>query len=168
MSVKYPFGEYRVVCVRERAPTRAVTVETGARDARNINTPDDAAEYWHQFIASDARFDPEVEHLYVIFLNSRNKAKGHSLVSKGTLDSTLAHPREVFRAAIVAAAAKVILMHNHPSGDTSPSEADIKTTRDMVRAGQLLRIALEDHVIVGPSRDNRRCSLRESGFFYHP
>ena len=80
-----------------------------------------------------------------------------------TLDTILVHPREVFRVAIALSAAAVVLMHNHPSGEPTPSEADIKVTRDLIRAGQLLKIEVCDHVIVG---HNRHQSLREMGFFY--
>jgi len=96
-------------------------------------------------------------------LNSRRRVKGHQLVSIGTLDTILVHSREVFRAAIIVAAAAVVLVHNHPSGDATPSEADIKVTRDLIRAGQLLKIDVLDHVIVG---QNRHTSLRELGYFY--
>src|SRR5437899_3030701 len=73
------------------------------------------------------------------------------------------HPGAVFRRAIIAAAAAVVIMHNHPSGEPQPSEADIKVTRDLIRAGQLLKIEVLDHVIMG--RPNH-CSLRELGYFY--
>ena len=87
----------------------------------------------------------------------------------GTLDTLLVHPREVFRAAIAANAAAVVLAHNHPSGDPTPSEADIKVTRDLIRAGQLLKIDVLDHVIIGratPERPKDYASLRELGYFY--
>ncbi len=87
----------------------------------------------------------------------------HVLVSTGTLDTLLVHAREVFRAAIVAAASAVVLMHNHPSGEPEPSEADIRVTRDLIRAGQLLKIEVLDHVIVGAAK---HCSLRCLGYFY--
>jgi DNA repair protein RadC len=73
------------------------------------------------------------------------------------------HPREVFRPAIIAAAAAIVIAHNHPSGEANPSEADIKVTRDLIRAGQLLKIELLDHVIMGA---DRHCSLRAMGYFY--
>ena len=85
------------------------------------------------------------------------------------LDTILVHPREVFRAAIAANAAGIILVHNHPSGDPTPSEADIKVTRDLIRAGQLLKIEVVDHVIIGratASRAKDYASLRELGYFY--
>jgi DNA repair protein RadC len=78
------------------------------------------------------------------------------------MDTILVHPREVFRAAIIAGAAAVVLMHNHPSGEAQPSEADIKVTRDLIRAGQLLKIEVLDHVIVG---NPNHCSLRELGYW---
>jgi len=91
------------------------------------------------------------------------------LVSIGTLDTILVHPREIFRPAIVANAAAIVLAHNHPSGDPSPSEADIKMTRDIIRAGQLLKIELLDHVVVGtasPERSKPYVSMRELGYLF--
>jgi hypothetical protein len=90
------------------------------------------------------------------------------LVSTGTLDTILVHPREVFRIAVICASAAIVLMHNHPSGDPSPSEADIKVTRDLIRAGQLMKIEVLDHIIVGQvSSENSKgyASLRELGYF---
>ena len=95
--------------------------------------------------------------------------RGHHFVSTGTLDTLLVHPREVFRAAVIGSAAALVCAHNHPSGDPSPSEADIKITRDLIRAGQLLKIEVLDHVVIGlPSPENPRgfVSLRELGYFY--
>jgi proteasome lid subunit RPN8/RPN11 len=85
------------------------------------------------------------------------------LVSIGTMDTILVHPREVFRLAIIAAASAVIVMHNHPSGESTPSEADIKVTRDLIRAGQLLKMELIDHVVIG---NGNFSSLRALGYFY--
>ncbi len=105
----------------------------------------------------------------MLLLNSRRRIQGHHLVATGTLDTILVHPREVFRVAVIGAAAALILAHNHPSGDPTPSEGDIKVTRDLIRAGQLLKIEVLDHVILGqPSQEQARdyCSLREAGFFY--
>jgi DNA repair protein RadC len=79
------------------------------------------------------------------------------------MDTILVHPREVFRIAIIAGASAVVLMHNHPSGEPQPSEADIKVTRDLIRAGELVKIEVLDHVIVG---NPNHCSLRELGYFY--
>ena len=86
------------------------------------------------------------------------------MVSIGTMDTILVHPREVFRLAIMASASALVLMHNHPSGDATPSEADIKVTRDLIRAGQFLKIEVLDHVIMG---EPNHSSLRTLGYFYN-
>ena len=85
-------------------------------------------------------------------------------MSIGTLDTILVHQREVFRGAIIAAASALVLLHNHPSGDATPSEADIKVTRDLICAGQLLKIEVLDHVVMG---NPKHSSLRELGYFYN-
>lgn len=111
----------------------------------------------------------EVETFQVILVNTRRRLMSVEKISKGTLDTILVHPREVFRHAIAANAAAVILVHNHPSGDPTPSDADIKVTRDLIRAGQLLRIEVLDHVILGRAteeRDRDFLSLRELGYFF--
>jgi DNA repair protein RadC len=111
----------------------------------------------------------EVENFQVVLLNTRRKLIRVEQVSQGTLDTLLIHPREVFRAAISANAAAIIVAHNHPSGDPTPSEADIKVTRDLIRAGQLLKIDVIDHVILGhatAARSKDWASLRELGYFY--
>src|SRR5216117_1721795 len=111
----------------------------------------------------------EVENFQVVLLNTRRRLIRVEHISQGTLDTLLVHPREVFKAAIAANAAAIIIVHNHPSGDPTPSEADIKVTRDLIRAGQLLKIDLLDHIILGrasPERPKEYASLRELGFFY--
>jgi len=110
-----------------------------------------------------------VETLQVLLLNTRRRLIRVEPVTDGTIDTLLVHPREVFKAAIAANAAAVVLAHNHPSGDPTPSEADIKVTRDLIRAGQLLKIEVLDHIIIGratPERPKDYTSLRELGYFY--
>ncbi len=110
----------------------------------------------------------EVEHFQVVLLNTRRRLISIEQVSKGTLDTILVHPREVFKSAIAANASAIVLVHNHPSGDPTPSEADIKVTRDLVRAGQVLKIEVLDHVILGRRSQDRKqdySSLRELGYF---
>lgn len=110
----------------------------------------------------------EVEHFQVVLLNTRRKLIRVEKISQGTLDTLLIHPREVFKTAIAANASAIVLVHNHPSGDPSPSEGDIKVTRDLIRAGQLLKIEVLDHVIIGRSTKERArdyASLRELGYF---
>ena len=109
------------------------------------------------------------EQFQVLLLNTRKRLIRAEKISDGTLDTVLVHPREVFKHAIAANAAGIVLVHNHPSGDPTPSDADIKVTRDLIRAGQLLKIEVVDHVIIGratPERMKDYSSLRELGYFY--
>ncbi|MDB6067315.1 MAG: repair protein RadC [Pedosphaera sp.] len=111
----------------------------------------------------------EVEHFQVVLLNTRRKLIRVEKISQGTLDTILVHPREVFKSAIASSASAIVLVHNHPSGDPTPSEADIKVTRDLIRAGQVLKIDVLDHIIFGRASHNRPqdyTSLRELGYFY--
>jgi hypothetical protein len=146
--------EYKVVALRECPLPESLHV---------CDTPDRAAEYWRLHVATCPYFNPECECFAALLLNTRRRVKGHQLISIGTLDTIMVHPREVFRGAIIAAAAAIVIMHNHPSGEAQPSEADIRVTRDLIRAGQLLKIEVLDHVIIG---NPRHCSLRELGYFY--
>ena len=110
-----------------------------------------------------------VESLQVLLLNTRRRLIRVEEITDGTIDTLLVHAREVFRHAISANASAIVLAHNHPSGDPTPSEADIKVTRDLIRAGQLLKIDVLDHVIIGratPERAKDYSSLRELGYFY--
>lgn len=132
-------------------------------DMQIADTPVKAAEYWRSAVVGGANYNPDVECFVVLLVNSRRRVTGHVLVSTGTLDTILVHPREVFKPAIVGSAQAIIVMHNHPSGESQPSEADIKVTRDLIKAGQILRIEVLDHVIVG---NGQHTSLRELGYFY--
>lgn len=100
------------------------------------------------------------EEFHVLLLNTQNEVLRQLQVTRGTLDASLVHPREVFRPAITEAAASVILLHNHPSGDPTPSAEDRAVTRQLVGAGELVGIEVLDHVIVG---EGRYVSLAESG-----
>ena len=126
------------------------------------DTPDRAAEYWRLHIASNPYFNPDCECFVVLILNTRRRVKGHQLVTIGTMDTLLVHPREVFRVAVITSASAVILMHNHPSGDPAPSGADVTVTRELIRAGQVIKIEVLDHVIMG---NPNYSSLREHGHF---
>jgi DNA repair protein RadC len=111
----------------------------------------------------------QVETFQAVLLNTRRRLIRVARISQGTLDTLLVHPREVFKQAIAAEASALVLAHNHPSGDPTPSEADIKVTRDLIRAGQLLKIEVLDHVILGRASQERPrdfVSLRELGYFY--
>lgn len=146
--------EFKVVALRE-CPL--------PEDMQICDTPEKAAGYWRMNIATNPYFNPDCEVFAVLILNTRWRIKGHQIISFGTMDTLLVHPREVFRGAIIAGAAAIVLAHNHPSGEPQPSDADIKVTRDLIRAGQLMKIEVLDHVIVG---NPKHCSLRELGLFY--
>ena len=102
------------------------------------------------------------EHFLVISLDTRSRLIKVSELSVGSLDSSIVHPREVFKEAISASAASVIFAHNHPSGDTTPSEEDIKLTKRLADAGELMGIEVLDHVIVC---DRSYLSLKREGLF---
>ncbi len=159
-SREFKAHEWKIVSLRECLPPDQLTL---------ADSPAVAANYWQQHVTQHPCFNPDVECFVVLLVNTRRRITGHHLVSTGTIDMLLVHPREVFRAAIIAAAAAVIVMHNHPSGEPTPSDADVKVTRDLIRAGQLMRTEVLDHVIMG-----RACgmfptgysSLKELGYFY--
>lgn len=96
--------------------------------------------------------DLEVEEFHLLALDSQSQVRRQVLVTRGLLNSSLVHPREVFRAAIAEAAAGIIVVHNHPSGDPSPSPEDRAVTRQLAEAGRLLDVPLYDHVIVAGDR----------------
>lgn len=133
------------------------------REAPVLDTPDAVANLMRE----DGRLR-NVETFHILLLNTRRRLIDVVKISDGTLDTILVHPRDVFKPAIAANAAAVVLLHNHPSGEATPSEADIKVTRDLIRAGQLLKIEVLDHVILGRATQERPkdyMSLRELGYF---
>ncbi|MDE2812820.1 MAG: DNA repair protein RadC [Gemmatimonadota bacterium] len=108
-----------------------------------VSAPGDALSY-----VMDIK-DQQREHFKTLFLNARNQIVHAELTSIGSLSSAIVHPREVFQWAVQYHAASVILVHNHPSGDVSPSQDDINLTRRLVQAGEILGIDVLDHLIVG-------------------
>ena len=122
---------------------------------RTLNTPHAIA------VALTALLHDESSEVFAILcLSTKHHVLGYHEVSRGTLDATLVHPREVFKAALLANAAAIILAHNHPSGDPSPSADDVQLTRRLVDAGALLGVDVLDHIIVG---DGRYYSFKEAG-----
>ena len=133
------------------------------QDAPVLDTPEAVANLMRE----DTRLR-NVETFQILLLNTRRRLIDVAKIADGTLDTILVHPREVFKPAIAANAAAIILLHNHPSGEATPSEADIKVTRDLIRAGQLLKIEVLDHIILGRATQERPkdfMSLRELGYF---
>lgn len=131
------------------------------------DTPEKTIQALKDYINSDPNHNAEVENFYVIFFNTRFHIKGIQKISQGLMDTLLVHPREVFRAACIMAAHSIVIAHNHPSGDPTPSESDIRVTRELINAGKILRIEILDHLILGQGDENRKeyCSLRELGYF---
>ena len=122
---------------------------------RQISRPEDAADLLQSFLAGTDR-----ENFVVLLLDTKNKVVGINTVSIGTLNTTVIHPREVFKPAILANAASIILAHNHPSGDPAPSREDITVTKKLMEAGRLLEIEVLDHIIVG---DDCFLSMKQKG-----
>jgi DNA repair protein RadC len=134
--------------IGRRAFGRAGCVE------RPIRTPQDLLPLVHHYAAA------RKEHFLTVLLNTRHLPIGVELISVGSLNASIVHPREVYRPAILAAAASVILVHNHPSGDTAPSEDDLEITQRLVRVGEMTGIEVLDHVILGAGTP---FSFREAG-----
>ncbi len=93
------------------------------------------------------KIDQDKEHFFVIHLDSRNKIKLFELISIGTVNASIVHPREVFTRAVGERSAQIVLAHNHPSGNVEPSDEDIQTTKRMEKAGRILGIEVVDHII---------------------
>ena len=155
---------------RDKAVTLVAAFALARRMAGELRTEApllDTPEAVVELLREENRLLP-VETLQVVLLNTRRRLIRCETVSQGTLDTLLVHAREVFKVAIAANAAALVVAHNHPSGDPSPSDADIKVTRDLIRAGQLLKIEVLDHVILGRAtreRPKEYSSLRELGYF---
>lgn len=124
-----------------------------------VRSPEDVAR-----LCADMK-DLAQESFHVLALNAKNCLINRVLVSMGLVDASLVHPREVFRQAVMENAAAVVLTHNHPSGDPTPSAEDIRITRQMIEAGKILGISVQDHVIIGRESESQKgfISLRESG-----
>ena len=139
-------------------PTKAARLlaafELGSRIAREqrpslvrIREPEDIARLFRNRLR-----DLLVEEFHLVALDSQSQVLREVLVTRGLLNSSLVHPREVFRAAIAEAAAGIIVVHNHPSGDPTPSAEDKAVTRQLMAAGRLLDLPLYDHVIIAGDR----------------
>lgn len=147
-------------------PTKAIAllaaIELGRRVVASasdlpakISSPQDAAAY----LMEKLRFLPK-EHFVTLHLDTKHQVVGEEVVSVGSLNASIAHPREIFRTALKRNAAAIVCAHNHPSGDPSPSPEDLAVTERIMAAGQILGIEVLDHIIFG---DKRYVSLRERG-----
>lgn len=140
------------------------TIEIGKRIAKSkminigcIKSPSDVAEYVMEDLKSLTQ-----EHFKTVFLNTKNEIIAYETISIGTLNASIVHPRDVFNQAIRKAAANVILVHNHPSGNPKPSVEDINITKRLAEAGDIVGIKVLDHIIVG---DGSFYSMKEEDLF---
>ena len=138
-----------VVRVKQEVMERPVEYKTGMISSSY------AGEFGIREIGNEAS-----EVVLVVVLNTKNEINAIHRVFTGSLNTSVAHPREIFRTAIINNGARIMLFHNHPSGDTDPSEADFAFTRRVVDCGEMLGIEVIDHVIIA---DNEYLSLREQG-----
>lgn len=121
-----------------------------------IKSPEDGANY----VMEEMRQLPQ-EHFVVLFLDTKNQVIHQQTIFIGTLNSSVVHPREIFREAVRRSAASIICIHNHPSGDPTPSHEDIQVTRRLVEASKIMGIDLLDHIIIG---NLKFVSLKEKGY----
>ena len=151
-----------IMTVRGIGRAKAVTIKAALELGRRLSSPGPKTIIRSPGDVSELVMDRlrylEKEHFHVVLLDARNRVLGTELVSMGSLNASIVHPREVFKGAVRRAAAGVILVHNHPSGDPTPSAEDQDVTRRLVEVGNLLGIDVLDHIIVG---DGRFVSMRE-------
>jgi DNA repair protein RadC len=121
-----------------------------------IRSPEDGANY----VMNDMRFLAQ-EHFVCLYLNTKNQVLHKKTVFIGSLNASIVHPREVFKEALRRSSASVICLHNHPSGDPTPSREDIEVTKRLVEAGKIIGIEILDHLIIG---ENKFVSLKEKGY----
>ena len=114
-----------------------------------VSNPQAVHEVLSKVLSAESEVDRMKEHFWVVGLNTRNAIQYIDLASLGTLSSSLVHPREVFRFAILKAVSSVIVSHNHPSGDPEPSEDDLAITRRLTEAGKIVGIEVLDHIVIG-------------------
>lgn len=139
-------GQARAVCIAAACELgRRMNVEK-IEAASAFTTPADVAARYKSILR-----DHQQEVFMVASLNSSNRLISEQTITTGLLNSSLTHPREVFRKAIVEHAASVILIHNHPSGNCEPSEEDVRVTRQIVEAGKIIGIPVHDHLVVTAS-----------------
>jgi DNA repair protein RadC len=134
-----------------------------------IRDAQDVARVFQDLPRLEDRIDQDKEHFYVMHVNARQQVNLVELVAIGTLTHTAVHPRETFRRAVIEGSDSIVVAHNHPTGEVTPSEADIKMTTQLHKAGEILNIPLLDHIIFTPDsgtffsfQDNKTVQLRNS------
>lgn len=144
---------------RLRLATWIVVRECGEPSPRILGGPADVAALARDLLKAT---DDDKEHFWAIFLNTQNHYLMHTLISTGIQSASLVHPREVLGPALREGAASIILVHNHPSGDPSPSREDVRLTRQLVEGARLLDLSIHDHLIIGNGTE-RWVSFAERG-----
>ena len=127
-------------------------------ESKKIKSPEDAENIIQTVLDLNSE---AVEKFGILTLNTKNEVAGIHIISIGNLNSSIVHPREVFKAAILNNAASIILFHNHPSGDPQPSSEDVKITKRLIEAGSIMGIDVMDHIVTG---DGKYKSLKKMGF----
>ena len=115
---------------------------------KTVTTPESITDIMQAILEREDEIDKDKEHFWSIGLDTRNKIKYIELVSLGTLNDSLIHPRETFRLAVMKGVASIIVCHNHPSGELTPSEDDLAITQRLIKSGEILSINLLDHLII--------------------
>lgn len=144
-----PSKAMQILAIAEITKRRNLSI----KNIKRITCAKDVFDIFHERLK-----DEKQEDFYVLMLNNMNYIVEERLISKGTLDKTLIHPRELFRYAIKNSVSKIILVHNHPDGDPTPSTNDLEITEELAKAGNIIGIKIVDHVIIGK---NEKWSWKE-------
>lgn len=152
--------------IRGVGPAKAVQLKAALELGRRLATlPPEHAESITSPQRAAALFMEELrykkkEHFMILLLNTKNHVLSREEISVGSLNASIVHPREIFKIPLRKSAASIILVHNHPSGDPSPSQEDLEVTRRLVEAGRILGVAVRDHLVIG---DGCYFSFKEKG-----
>ena len=150
--------KYKTILTDDRKVTLEKEVSYNCQEVNNIvRSPDDIANFARKALSLHAQSE---EYLYMVCMNTKNKITSVFELSHGTVNSSMFSVREIFQKALLANAVNIILMHNHPSGDPTPSREDIQVTKRAVDAGDILGVKVLDHIIIG---DFTYTSLKEKG-----
>jgi DNA repair protein RadC len=141
-STKRSFGEVKIVSLRE-TPGNYIA-----------NGPEQIVSFFNEAIRPSERFHADKENFICILMNTKGRILGWETIAIGSINAVICEPREVFRAAVISSAYGFALIHNHPSGDVTPSSADISQTRRLAECAKLFQIKFFDHIIMGEGNDH--------------
>lgn len=151
--------KYRTKLTENKRITLEKEVSSNHPDLTHyIKSPDDVVQVAKDFLRLEEESE---EYMYMLGLNTKNKVLGVFEVSHGTVNASIVGTREIFQKALLLNSVSIIVMHNHPSGDPTPSRQDIEVTKKLVSAGEILGVEVLDHIIVG---DGQYSSLKEKGY----